>query len=187
MNARRVTVPTAEPIGLEAMRGHLRITDHASDTDIADALADARNYAESYTERALLTQTWQATAEDWPELIRLPMPPLQSVEEVSYTDADGNRQTLDPSAYQVDTSTEPGTIRPAYGTTWPTLRPGPCAVAVRYVCGWASADDIPRDILRAVRMQAAHYFRHRGDDDQAARDVQLSVNTLLDPYRMGGF
>lgn len=83
--------PAEEPITLEEAKSHLRVDIEDDDNLILNLITAARQKAESILKRALITQTWIYYPDDFPDkdYIELPMPPLQSVSSVTYTDYNG--------------------------------------------------------------------------------------------------
>jgi len=159
--------PAKEPLSLAEAKRFLRITSNAEDDVVAALVAAARKRVERGTELALLTQTVEVKVDGfWGTCaLELPMPPLQSVESVTYVDLNGAEQTLDPATYQVSTHRRPGRIWLAYGKSWPATRNQPEAVTITFKAGFG---DEPADLLskapnlvHAVRILAAHYDRHR--------------------------
>lgn len=61
-----VLAPTSEPVTLAEARDQCRITGSDSDALLARFLLDARQYAEGYTRRVFMTQTWDAFFRHWP-------------------------------------------------------------------------------------------------------------------------
>src|SRR4051812_14255213 len=119
---RLVTAPNTEPVTLAEAKTHLRVTAADDDTYITALIKGARQHCEVVLNRALLQQDWDLFFDCFPDVIRVPMPPLQSITSVKYIDLSGTLQTLDPTGYAVDKNFEPGRIKPAYGTSWPSIR-----------------------------------------------------------------
>lgn len=138
-----VSEPAAEPVNLIEAKQHIRVDADVTDDDglIASYVAAVREDVEEHIGRGLVTQTWRLWLEDWPEEreIRIPWPPLQKVDSVTYIDEDGVTQTMSSSDYIVDTVSEPGRIVLTDDADWPsaTLRAGP-AIAVQFVSGYAT-------------------------------------------------
>lgn len=144
------TAPSSEPISTADAKKHLRIEDvRVDDNDYIDALVVVvRSAAEEFLCRALITQTWTYTADDFPggcsdgyrraysRIIELPRPPLVSVSSVKYRgrtdaidtsmdsafDAGTNLHTMSSSLYEVDSQSEPGRISPIPTGLWPYTR-----------------------------------------------------------------
>jgi uncharacterized phiE125 gp8 family phage protein len=138
MQSRCLLPPTTEPVSVEHLKAHLRVQHDAEDGLIRATAMAAREEFERLANRAILSQTWELSLDDWCSEIRLPRPPLQRVLSVSYRDANGATQTLPTTQYEVDATSEPGRIVPAYGVTWPTLYTAPNVVTIRYVAGFAT-------------------------------------------------
>jgi uncharacterized phiE125 gp8 family phage protein len=105
--------PTEEPIELADAKLHLRQPESDEDSLVTRMVRGTRATAEGYLGRGLLPQTWKYTQDGWTETMALPMAaPLQSV-TVQYYDGAGVLQTLAPSAYVLDTISEPAVVRRA--------------------------------------------------------------------------
>lgn len=112
-------------------------------------------------------------------MIRLPRPPIQSVDTVKYIDTDGVEQTLAGGKYDVDT--EGARIIPSHNNDWPKTRDTVNAVTVTYDAGYGDADDVPEAIKQGVLIQVERIFdRHDQDYDETLSRVAESV---LWPYR----
>jgi uncharacterized phiE125 gp8 family phage protein len=188
-----VTGPTTEPVTLAETKAHLRVDIAEDDGLIAGYILAARRYAEGYTRRAFMTQTWDYTIDyAWPstnasgyctQRITLPLPPLQSVASISYVDTDGNTQTLSSDQYLVKTDDTSGVIEPAYGVTWPDIRYQIWAVTVRFVAGWAQ---IPDEIRMAILLLVGHWYENRETVNvgNLTTELPFTVEALLSPYRV---
>lgn len=120
--------------------------------------------------------------------IYLPNGPLIRVISVEYIDQDGNHQTLDPSAYKVDTFSEPARLVPAYGTTWPGTRNEINAVIVTYDSGYGDdATDVPQPIKQWMMLRIGSLYENRESDVILQRGTLESlpfVDGLLASYRV---
>lgn len=70
--------------------------------------------------------------------LRMPNPPLMAIDAIVYTDTSGAQQTLAASEYQVSKFSEPARLLPAYGKSWPALRPVLDAVQIQFRAGYAT-------------------------------------------------
>lgn len=158
-----VAAPTAEPITRDLLKPYLRIDadDTSQDAVIDDCIASAREYAERYTSRQLMTATYKLVFDCFPEYVSFPLPPLQSVTTVKYIDTAGIQQTIDESLYTVDTISEPGLLWPVYGSVWPVTRDDGNVVEIVYKAGYANAEAIPPMVKQAIRLFAALNYRDR--------------------------
>ena len=189
MSLTRTSDPAREPIALSDARAHLRVEEDDEDAHIAGLIAAARDWAEGFTRRAFITQTWELHLDGFPKCIRVPRPPLQSVTSIQYVDSAGVSQTLSTSVYTVDTDAEPGLIYPAYSQTWPTTRQIPKSVTVTFVAGYgADPADVPDPIRHAIKLHVSRLYE--------IREPQITGTIITDtradeaiarPYQIGQF
>lgn len=181
-----VTAPAFEPITTAEAKTHLRIDGSDEDTLIDGYIMAARQLCEMEARRAFVTQTFDLFLEQWPasDEIKLPRPPLQSVTSITYTDSNGNAQTMASADYLADTASEPGRVVLSYGGTWPsaTLRPGP-AIAVRFVAGYGLAAAVPAMYKQAIKLLVGHWYENREQVVLApglgAAQLPMGVKALL--------
>jgi Phage gp6-like head-tail connector protein len=116
--------------------------------------------------------------------------PVQTVDSITYTDGDGNAQTLSPSLYKLDTITEPCRIVPAYGTTWPATRNEINAVSVSYTTGYGNASAVPDPIKGWMLLRIGAMYENREEIVVGSRLASVDlpfVDGLLQPYRVLGY
>jgi uncharacterized phiE125 gp8 family phage protein len=167
----RLAAPTAL-LSLEEARLHLRVTAegtppaHPDDTLIQSFVQAATNEldgTEGWLGRALATQSWRLTLDAFPVgAIRLPLPPLQTVDRIGYTAPDGTPTVLAPSAYRVIKSdTDPARVEPAFGSPWPAIRGQSAAVEIDYTCGFGAPTDVPELIRQHIRLRLGQFYENR--------------------------
>lgn len=137
-----VTVqPAFEPVPLDDLRSHLRITGTDSDAPLAAYLTAARLLVEGIQGTAWVTQTRTKTLDAFPAdegPIELDGAPLQSITSITYTKEDATAGTVGASTYHTDTSTRPGRAVLKVDEEWPSddlIATG--GVVVTYVAGFA--------------------------------------------------
>lgn len=189
-----ITPPVDDPVTLDETKMHLRLTDadmtgELSEQDLLLSLITAaREYCELYMGRALGTQTLEAFSDAFPcrNEIELPMPPLQSVTNVKYTDSSGAENTLMPDVdYLIDTGSTVGRIVLPYGKTWPHFTP--CTVnpiKIRYVAGYT---ETPKPIKQAMLLLIGHWYANREATGTAAGQIEFAVQALLGMYKVRWF
>lgn len=170
-----VTAATAEPVTLVEAKNQIRVDITDDDGYIAGLISVARARAETISRRALITQTWDWVFDAWPrgDTLTVPLPPLQSVTSITYTDDDGNSDTIASADYIVDTDSEPGRIVLKSSATWPgvTLQEAN-AITVRFVAGYGDAgNDVPAEIRQAVLLILGHWYENR-EDTLAVGNIQ---------------
>lgn len=167
-----------EPLDLDELKAHARITDTSSDTLIETYGIVARQACEAYLGRGLLTQTWQLTLDDFADVIPLPMAaPLQAVTSVTYYDENGVQQTLATSVYGVDTNARPGAVVLKVDQAWPALQSQRLngRVTVTYRVGWESADEVPELIKQGLRMYVTYLDLDRAGTELRAADARQAA------------
>lgn len=166
-SAIQTAAPATEPISLEEAKSHLRIEpdDTGSDADIEAMIAAARQKFEIESGQALITQQWILALSCWPQgkKIRLPNPPLQSVQSVIYYDENDQSYQLSSAMYEVDTMGEPGELLLRAGRAWPvgvTLRSAN-PVQVAFTAGYGDASAVPQVVKRALLLTIGHWYENR--------------------------
>lgn len=123
--------------------------------------------------------------------IYLPLPPLVSVDSVTYFDETGASQTLDPSTYVVDPVSEPARLVPVPGTSWPATQRRVNAVSVTFTCGYGAAGTaVPAGIRIWMLMMAGTLYENRELIAVMSRGQikELPIfDGLLDDYRVQTF
>lgn len=185
----QTVAPAVEPVTAGDMRDHSRIDIDDEEGYLDGLCTAARQFAESYTHRALITQTWELRCDQFPILMHLPRGPLQSVSSVQYLDDAGDLQTVATSVYDVDTVSDPGVISLAYDQSWPSHRWTHHAVRMTFVAGYGAAPaDVPMPIRQAIMMLAATWYENRETVAMGMSVTQIpapvSVEAMLGPYRI---
>lgn len=174
-----ITAPTStSPVTVEDLLAHSRIDSDEENTELVSLLAAATDEAESYTWRRFLTQTWERYYDSFDDPLYLPFPPVSSITHVKYYDAAGTLTTVAATVYELGEVNGEAVCRLKYGQVWPTARDHPDSVVVRYICGYGDTEDVPQQILHAIRIHAAHYFEHR----EGEVPLPDTFSRLLSPY-----
>lgn len=198
-----ISAATSEPVTLVEAKAHCAIDSDDFDSLLTDYIAAVRAHLEKTLGRALVAQTWELRLPNFPaygDAIELPIPPLQSVESVTYTDTFGDTATLAPAAYQVCGvgGEQPGCIVPAYGLSWPEVRRQPEAVTIRFIAGYQDdgasppdlAANVPPPIKAAMLAMVADLFQNRetvSTDESYAVPMPAVPKALLAPYKVWKF
>jgi hypothetical protein len=161
-----VTPPAGEPVSIATLKNHARVTVAVDDGMLGGYITAARQYAESYTNRAFLTQTWRlalrafpgrdyvSTSREWTSLeqyyrwnyIAIPRPPLIAVSSFIYTDTSGTVFNMAQGFSSTmgnylppDLNFEPARLYLPFSGVWPTtiLVPG-SAIQITYTAGYPS-------------------------------------------------
>lgn len=180
--AKIVTQPATEPVSLADAKAHLALTHSADDALVTSLIKAARRHVENTTGARLITQTWAVALDSFPSgPIQLAGWPLQSVTSIAYTDENGDAQTMDSADYVVDTYRRPGWISPV--DSWPSTLDTYNAVVVTFVVGYGDADDVPDDLIAAIKMIVAGLYANRESTIEKPIVENQAVYSLLWHYR----
>ena len=187
----RTTDATVEPVTITDCKQQIGISTSVTghDPKLKRLLKSARQRVERYTGRALLSQSWKLTLDNFPrvdhsgkQVFYLPRPPLISVTSLKYYDDDGVQQTLtDVTDYHVCLQSRPGRIEPAYNTVWPSVRNIAEGVEVIYVAGYGTeASDVPNEFIEAILITVEQLFRFEN-----ANELPAAAMALLSSLQVG--
>lgn len=179
--------PASEPVTVAEAKAHLRIDHSAEDVLLASLILTSRLHIESALGLALVTQSWRLLLDRWPRkgVVKVPLRPLQSVNEIRVLAADGTPLTVATADYDVDTASEvPRIVRAA--AAWP--EPGRAAhgIEIDLVAGFGpNAAAVPQPIRQALLMLAAHWYEHRDPIEigSEATVIPHGISELLAPWR----
>lgn len=193
---RVITAPTIEPITIADVKAQIGIQsdDAGSDAIISRRITEARQWAEDYMQRALITRTNEIRMNDFPhrcgfgsDAIQLPFPNLLTVVHVKYIDLNGTEQTVSSADYVVDTYETIGFVRPIYGTAWPYPRSEQNAVRIQYTCGYgATTLTVPALIREALILLVGHWmnFQPQSENGATISRVPYAVRDIFDKYSL---
>ena len=198
MNWKLITPPAGLVLDSAALADRIGATvgDNTVLLSIEALIRSAGLWVESYTGRALRTQTRELALDAWPcDPIELPGTPVQSITSITYTDPDGADQTLSLSAVQLDSYAYAHRVALAYGASWPSTRAQMNAIRIRYVCGYGNADagpednPLPADIQHAIVLIVSQAYRSQSGLESGLYPTSIpnAARDLLAPYRMMAF
>lgn len=191
-----VTAPARLPVYLAEAKAAARIDEDVEDAMLDAWLTEATKFAETFTGRALITQTWDFYFDAFPttwtgdSYLEIPASPLQSIASVGYLDTDEAEQLMSTDDYRVDIVNEPGRVVLRTNKSWPTSAPIGSAVFIRAVVGYGDyPGDVPEGIRNWIREQVVyrHTYRTRTIvNANGATDLPAWVGTdALSIYRVG--
>jgi uncharacterized phiE125 gp8 family phage protein len=106
------TAPAVEPVTLTEAKQHLRVDIDDDDTYIEALIVAARQYAEEYLDRALISQQLAVRMDTFPYEFELPRPPMATsgtltTTAVTYALDPGSASTAVPTTTTLSTSQLP--------------------------------------------------------------------------------
>lgn len=171
----------AEPVTLPDIKRHLDIVRDDQDDMLSGMIVAAREWVENYTglilTRREVTEVSASfcslrTISAWP----LPVSPATTIR---YVDGAGAEQTL--TGFNVRGWARPAAISPAAGTSWPAGGP----VAVTFLAGYATPDDVPYSLKAAISLMVGDLYAQR--ESGIVGTIYAStgaIENLCHPYRM---
>jgi len=188
-----VTPPTVEPLLLSEVKKQRRIEqdDHDEDDLLWGLMRAAREHIggkRGLTGFALATSVYDLFMDYWPlSGSTLPMPPLQSVAWVKYTDSDGVVTTVDSTIYTVKTYADSlGRLVLNYGESWPSVTFATAdPVNIRFTAGFDPAGNdgipqIPECLKQAMHLLIGHWYENREDTaDPVPKYIDRGVDSLI--------
>jgi uncharacterized phiE125 gp8 family phage protein len=172
---------------------HLRIIGCAGDALDAAATAQLQALAtvatvdaENRLQRSLVPARWRLRLDAFPAdgVIALRMPPVTSVESVSYIDSGGQQRNLSTADWYVMTDGDVPRLVPALGARWPgDVANMPGAVQVVYQAGYA-AGTVPEPVRQWIMLAVADLSEQPSRSSDKPAVPQSFADALLDTYRV---
>jgi len=162
------------------LKEHLRVDHSDEDTLITSLRAAAISWVEDYCN----TRLGDVTAVGYLDFFynaRFPVGPVNSISSVTYTDANGDTQTLPAAKYWYDIKTKSARITfdnvpQLYDDTFH-------AVQINMNVGYAEAD-VPEPVLHAIRLLVGHLYENRQQVTRTKlNELPLGIHSLVSPYR----
>ena len=188
-----VTPPLREPLSLQEVKDHLRIDNKVEDSYIEPLIQPAREQAEAFLNRALISQTWDLFLERFPVSSRIqidiPLPALQSITSIKYQDELDVQTTWSNTLYTVDNNREQGRVVPIVDETYPNTFGHIHDVEIRFLTGYGlNAEDVPRAIIQGMLLKIGHWYERREESSVVPMHRILDgAANLLWPYRVVRF
>jgi uncharacterized phiE125 gp8 family phage protein len=176
--------PAVEPLTSQEAKTRLNIGDEVNDATMDAYIMAARQRidgADGYLGRALITQTWMLNFDCWPVCdggkIRMPLPPLQQVVEISYLGADGAPVIIPPTDYQVVQGPRPYIV-PTFGMGWPSATKRADAISITFIAGYG--DDgaaVPEPIRTAISLGAGNLHAMSAGSLNVTEEVEEGIGS----------
>lgn len=193
----QITAPSQEPVTVADIAANAKLGGGPEDTAKAVVMiAAARNFAEDFTGRALMSAAWRVVSDSWHggesswcgDVLTLDRSPLVSVQSVKYyADGETSLTTLvENTDYIVITGTTPGRIQLLIDP--PALADRADAVQVEFTAGVTTPAGIPPILIHAVRFIAIHYCENSGKNmDFDPTQIPDGARSILESQRVGGW
>ena len=187
------TGATSAVITASEFKTHARVYHTQDDTYIATLILVATQCIEHETRRALIHRTFNLKMSAFPadgEII-LPRSPMSSVQNISYTDKDGNLQVVPAGNYHTYSVNGVGRVVLKSTAAWPvTLNTGGMDVDVEFVAGYgATSASVPVALKQAVLLWATHWYENRTSVNvgNLVTELPMTVQRLIVSYHSGDY
>lgn len=187
----RTVAPSVEVVTVAELKEQTRVDFSADDAVLQAILNSAISHVDGYSGvvgRALVSQTWAVSADDFCDVMRLPLGDVIAVTSVQYYDTNGASQTASASLYGVYTDALGPFIELKANQSWPSVDGRRDAVTITWTCGYgAAASNVPAAIRHAIMLLAAHWYENREASTEGSfEELPLGVKSLLLPFRQVG-
>jgi hypothetical protein len=220
---RQTTLPTQEPVSIAGMKQWMRVpvSVTSDDSAIGMLITAARESAEAITGRAIAQRTFCMVLDGFPynyadsafwiaqdcraglfsreRQIKLPGPPVMSVDGIVVVKSDGTTETLEQDTdFILDRISEPARVTPMPGSDWPASLYVANAVKINFTAGYdvdpAAVDEatiaanppsqqpvsnivsgIPATLLVAIRQLANFWYENRGTEGQIPKQIEQAL------------
>ena len=172
MNLRLKTPPNLEPISLELVKAHLRLSDIHEDEYLQHLIKTARSQIEILTNRCLMTQIWELDLHEPGFKIVLPLAPVQKVKSIHLVTIRGDKLSLGLDKIQIENKRD--------GPILKLLNPLFGKAKIQFVVGYGEEPkNVPESLLHAILLLVAHYYENRGDQSQKLPEA---IYPLIQPF-----
>lgn len=173
MNLVQKVAPLSEPLSLEDAKTFMHILENDEDALIESFISGAREYAENYTNRQLMTATFELRNDVIYDGFKLPKNPIQSITKIEYMDLNGDYQIMSTDDYYLEPDNEIGYI---WVNKIPIYKQHKRAFKITFVSGY---DIIPHEIIAYIRMAVSTMYENR-ENYVIGVSVDKNANPLLD-------
>lgn len=206
MKSKVTTAPSIEPVTLEEVKAHLRITATNEDGLLNTYIQAARELAEDITGRKFITQTLTGYVDDFggggihgnwwtgqregtyfshilngKGFIELDKTPASSITQIDTVDRDNAETVYASTNYYLENydNDMPARVHLNDNASIPSNIRDRNGIKVTYVAGYGSTrTSVPMKLRHAIKMMAAELYNKRGDcDDCAMSSGQLPILT----------
>lgn len=188
----RTVKPTVEAVSDVELKAFAKIDLTDDDTLVGTLNTVATEYITDILSRSFVFETFELYLDEFPQSgcpIEINRTPLSSVTSITYTDTDGNTQTLAATEFKIDDKAEPATIDEAHLKTWPSTRDEKNSVKVTFVAGFgATAADVDEQLKVIVKHMFTHLYEHReAIKDKTWVEIPEHLNALIDANKIKVF
>lgn len=184
----QTTVPDAA-LPVDQFKAHLRLGTGFDEASLQDGvlkgfLRAAIAAIEARTGKVLVSRDFTLIVDRWrqPDVLDLPVAPVNAVSGVVLEDAQGAQTAVAPTAWWLERDSQRPRLRSA-GLMFPAIPTGG-TVRIGFAAGMAADwGGLPADLGHAVMLLAAHYYEYRDATALGQGCMPFGVTSLIQRYR----
>lgn len=181
----QTSAPATGIVTLTEAKEHLRVDDTSEDTLINTLILAASSAAQEMAGKALVSQSWQWQTAQPTGRVSLPMFPIETIDAITYQDADDATQSLTVSDFRLFGDQNSAAIEPKDGISWPSMHARPDALSITFTAGFGDISTVPDTLKTAALLLIAHWFENRMavSVGKTANAVPMGVQYLIEQNR----
>jgi uncharacterized phiE125 gp8 family phage protein len=169
------TEPAGEPITVDDLKTHLRITGNDEDLYLSSLAITARLSAEEYTGKKFINTTMEGYLPAIPtgdNFMLLPGP-VSSITEIQSYDTEDSGTVWSSDNYSLNIYGNVPHVQRNHGVSWPNATRTWNPIYVKWVAGYgALRSDVPAAIRHALLLLASHFWENR---------MPLNIGNIVNP------
>ena len=173
MNLVQTVAPLSNPLALEDAKNFMHILEIDEDTLIESMITSATEYAENFTNRQLMTATFELINETIYSGFKLPKNPVQSITKIEYMDSNSAYQIMSTDDYYIYIENEVCTL---HINQLPAYKQDKRAFKITFISGYVV---VPNSIVSYIRMAVSTMYENR-ENYVIGVSIDKNANPLLD-------
>lgn len=177
------TVPDMEPVTLTDAKNWLRVVGDDEDSTLLGLIRSVRTAIEEQAGVITTSRTVSVTMDGFPSgsQIALPVSPVESLTSVNYYDEDGNDTEL-TGLVLIGNEFSPQLWN---DDDWPQTYSRPDAVRIVLKAGYGMPEEVPANIIQAIKMTLAYWYDHRASVMTGVTAIEMpqSVKALISQFK----
>ena len=173
--------PAEEPVTLAEASLFMRYTGSLQNAVVTALIVAARKDVESWTNKTMVTTTYEYYTNDLCDEILIPTGTIQSITSITYQDSADATQTLTSTLYKLDNKSIQNKVFRDPLETYPEVLVQPNAVKITFDAGFGAASAVPENLKTVIKMRVAELFEHREANTTASRQPNEAMMAILSP------
>ena len=174
--------PAEEPVTLAEASLFMRYTGSLQNAVVTALIVAARKDVESWTNKTMVTTTYEYYTNRLCDEILIPTGTIQSpITSITYQDSADATQTLSSTLYKLDNKSIQNKVFRDPLESYPQVLEQPNAVKITFDAGFGAASTVPENLKTVIKMRVAELFEHREANTTASRQPNEAMMAILSP------